>query len=192
MKQTYKRKPPFILISSALLIIAFTTISLANYYVANRSLNQHIETNTLPLTSDNIYSEVQRDLLQPILVSSLMAQDTFVHDWIDAGEKQPEQMSRYLKAIQDRYNAITAFFVSEQTANYYHSTGIIKQISSSDAADDWYFATRHSTMNSISTWTRVLLIPLPQTCSSIIRSKITKTGFWGLSASDSRQQPLRG
>lgn len=142
MKQTYKRKPPFILISSCLLIIAFTAISLISYYVANRSLNQHIKTNTLPLTSDNIYSEVQRDLLQPILVSSLMAQDTFVHNWIDTGEQQPEQMYRYLKSIQDRYNAITTFFVSEQTSNYYHSSGIIKQISAEDPADNWYFTTR--------------------------------------------------
>ncbi len=142
MKQTYKRKPSFILISSCLLIVAFTAISLISYYVANRSLNQHIKTNTLPLTSDNIYSEVQRDLLQPILVSSLMAQDTFVHNWIDNGEQQPEQMYRYLKSIQDRYNAITTFFVSEQTSNYYHSSGIIKQVSITDSADNWYFTTR--------------------------------------------------
>lgn len=138
------RKPSFVLISGILLSVAFTAISLISYYVANQSLNQHITTNTLPLTSDTIYSEVQRDLLQPVLVSSLMAQDTFVHDWIEGGEQNPEQMPRYLKAIQERYNAFTAFFVSEYTHNYYHSTGILKQVSDSRPADRWYFDSRRT------------------------------------------------
>ncbi|MBN1005726.1 sensor domain-containing diguanylate cyclase [Amphritea pacifica] len=142
MKPITLRKPSFILISSVLLSVAFATISFISYFVANNSLNQHIKTNTLPLTSDTVYSEVQRDLLQPVLVSSLMAQDTFVHDWIENGEHYPEQMQRYLKSIQTRYNAFTAFFVSEQTTNYYHSSGIIKQVSASDPADDWYFTSR--------------------------------------------------
>ncbi|WP_372598384.1 diguanylate cyclase [Amphritea sp.] len=136
------RKPSFILISSLLLIAAFSAISLISYYVANSSLNQHIKTNTLPLTSDTIYSEVQRDLLQPVLVSSLMAHDTFVHDWIEDGELHSGQMQRYLTSIQTRYNAFTAFFVSEKTAVYYHSSGIIKQVSESDPADKWYFTSR--------------------------------------------------
>ncbi|RTE64792.1 GGDEF domain-containing protein [Amphritea opalescens] len=136
------RKPSFVLISGLLLSLAFTAISLISYYVANQSLNQHITTNTLPLTSDTIYSEVQRDLLQPVLVSSLMAQDTFVHDWIEEGEQNPEQMQRYLKAIQQRYDAFTAFFVSEYTHKYYHSTGILKQVSDTLPADRWYFHSR--------------------------------------------------
>ncbi|UTW04386.1 GGDEF domain-containing protein [Amphritea atlantica] len=144
MSQIKLRKPSFILISSLLLVAAFSAISLISYYVANSSLNQHIKTNTLPLTSDTIYSEVQRDLLQPVLVSSLMAQDTFVHDWIEGGELSPGQMQRYLTSIQTRYNAFTAFFVSEQTTNYYHSSGIIKQVSESDPADQWYFTSRQT------------------------------------------------
>ncbi|WP_299205527.1 sensor domain-containing diguanylate cyclase [uncultured Amphritea sp.] len=136
------RKPSFIIISSLLLAAAFTAISLTSYYVANSSLNQHIKTNTLPLTSDTVYSEVQRDLLQPVLVSSLMAHDTFVHDWIEAGELDPGQMQRYLKAIKERYQAFTAFFVSEQTTNYYHTSGILKQVSVTDPADNWYYSSR--------------------------------------------------
>ncbi|WP_417228494.1 diguanylate cyclase [Amphritea sp.] len=138
------RKPSFILISGLLLTIAFTAISLISYYVANQSLNQHIQTNTLPLTSDTIYSEVQRDLLQPVLVSSLMAQDTFVHDWIEKGEHNPASMQRYLTSIQQRYNAFTAFFVSEYTQNYYHISGIIKQVSNTEPADRWYYTSRQT------------------------------------------------
>lgn len=133
------RKGTFIASTSLLLLVGFSAISLISYFVANNTLNQHIRTNTLPITSDNIYSEVQRDLLQPILVSSLMAQDTFVHDWIISGEDNPESITRYLKNIQQRYQAITAFFISDSSLNYYHSSGILKQIDPSNAQDDWYF-----------------------------------------------------
>lgn len=133
------RKPPFIAIASLLLLLGFSATSLVSYVVANNSLNQHIRTNTLPLTSDNIYSEIQRDLLQPILVSSLMAQDTFVQDWVLSGEQDERQIIRYLKSIQERYQTETAFFVSESSRNYYHPSGIIKQINADNPLDSWYF-----------------------------------------------------
>lgn len=143
MNLTRLRKHSSILISGLLLTFAFSAISLISFYVANQTLKQHIKSNTLPLTSDTIYSEVQRDLLQPVLISSLMAQDTFVHDWIENGEQHAEPMQRYLKSIQQRYKAFTAFFTSEYTRNYYHSTGILKQVSESDPADHWYFSSRN-------------------------------------------------
>jgi len=133
------RKTSFIAMVSLLLLVGFSAISFVSYYVANESLNQHVRTNTLPLTSDNIYSEIQRDLLQPILVSSLMARDTFVHDWVAAGEENSEAIVRYLKNIQESYNTVTAFFVSEKTHNYYHSTGILKRVEKDSETDAWYF-----------------------------------------------------
>jgi len=96
----------------------------------------------LPLTSDNIYSEIQRDLLQPLLISSLMANDTFLINWAETGEQDPQQLSDYLAQIQRKYNTITAFFVSEKTRNYYHPKGIIKQVDETDPADSWFFKTR--------------------------------------------------
>ena len=44
--------------------------------------------------SDTLYSEIQQDLLKPIFVSSLMAHDTFLRDWVLDGEKDPQQMVR--------------------------------------------------------------------------------------------------
>jgi len=133
------RKSPFIILISLLLVAGFTATTVVSYLLANQSLNQHIRTNTLPLTSDNIYSEIQRDLLQPILVSSLMAQDTFVRSWAVAGEQDVEQITLYLDSIQKRYQTVTAFFISDKTHNYYHPTGILRKVSSSDPKDDWYF-----------------------------------------------------
>ncbi len=133
------RKKYFILLLSGLLIVGFLFTSIVSYFVAQRSLTEQIAGNTLPLTSDNIYSEIQQDLLRPIFISSLMAHDTFVRDWVLNGEQNPDQMTRYLREIQKRYATVTSFFVSDKTYHYYHSSGILKTVSPDDAQDRWYF-----------------------------------------------------
>ncbi|MCT7944290.1 sensor domain-containing diguanylate cyclase [Shewanella septentrionalis] len=135
-------KNKFIWLLSVLLLVAFLVTSGISYKVAHDSLSQQIESNTLPLTSDNIYSEIQQDLLRPIFISSLMAQDTFVRDWTLSHEQEPEKLIRYLKEIQEKYDTVTSFFVSEKSRNYYHSTGILKQIQDVEPDDAWYFRVR--------------------------------------------------
>ena len=137
-----RRKLYFVIALVALLVIGFLATSLTSYYVATESLAQQISEQTLPLTSDNIYSEIQRDLLRPILISSLMASDTFLRDWVMDGEREVARIEAYLEEIQERYATITAFFVSDYTLNYYHPTGVIKQVDDSDPEDAWYFRVR--------------------------------------------------
>src|SRR5690606_3055679 len=120
----------------------FLATSVSSYYIATDTLSRQISEQTLPLTSDNVYSEIQRDLLRPILISSLMSTDTFLRDWALDGESDPQRVQSYLAAIQQRYNTITAYFISDATLNYYHTTGIIKQMSETDPLDDWYFRAR--------------------------------------------------
>lgn len=137
-----RKKLYFGLVLTVLLVAGFLATSLIGYFVAHDSLTDRISEESLPLTSDNIYSEIQRDLLQPILISSVMAHDTFVRDWALAGEKNPERIIQYLDAIQDKYETITAFFVSEKTRRYYHPTGVLKTLSRDDPGDAWYFRVR--------------------------------------------------
>ncbi len=131
---------------SLLLLAGFASTLLTSYFVAYKSLGEEISQNTLPLTSDNIYSEIQKDLVLSIHISSLMAHDTFVRDWIIAGEQNPERIIRYLQQIQEKYETITAFFVSQESKNYYHPDGILKKVSKDDPDDKWYF--RASRMQS--------------------------------------------
>jgi hypothetical protein len=135
-------KKRFIWILSVLLITAFIFTSGISYKVAHDSLSEQISENTLPLTSDNIYSEIQQDLLQPIFISSLMAQDTFVRDWTINDEQDPKLLIRYLKEIQNKYDTVTSFFISDKSRNYYHSTGVLKKVEETDPIDAWYFRVR--------------------------------------------------
>ncbi|KEA63161.1 GGDEF domain protein [Marinobacterium lacunae] len=133
------KKYQILIILSLLLFAGFITTSLISYYTARDSLEREIEESTLPLTGDNIYSEIQRDLLRPIFISSLMSHDTFVRDWALAGEQDPAAITRYLKEIQARYETETSFFVSDKTHRYYHPTGTLKEVSKNDPQDAWYF-----------------------------------------------------
>ena len=130
-------------ILTVLLLFGFVTTSLVSYYVAHDSISRQIAETTLPLTSDNIYSEIQRDLLRPVFISSLMAQDTFVRDWVLGGEMDENAIIRYLKEIQTQYGAVTAFFVSEKTRKYYHPSGVLKRVSETDPQDKWYYRVRN-------------------------------------------------
>ncbi|MCG8508608.1 MAG: diguanylate cyclase, partial [Rhodospirillales bacterium] len=126
------KKIRFVAILTILLATGFILTSLVSYFVARDSLTTQIEENTLPLTSDNIYSEIQRDLLRPIFISSLMAHDTFVRDWALAGEIDEDRIIRYLAEIQKRYGTVTSFFVSERSRKYYHSSGVLKTVTQED------------------------------------------------------------
>ncbi|KJS07271.1 MAG: diguanylate cyclase [Gammaproteobacteria bacterium BRH_c0] len=139
----FDRKKRFVVILAVLLGVGFLATTLISYYVARDSLARHISDEMLPLTSDNIYSEIQRDLLRPILISSLMANDTFVRDWALNGEQDSELISNYLGEIQKKYGTITAFYISDKTLNYYHPDGIIKVLDSDDPEDGWYFPLRN-------------------------------------------------
>lgn len=141
------QKKRFIGTLVVLLAVGFLATSFVSYYVAHSSLSDQIAENTLPLTSDNIYSEIQQDLLQPIFISSLMAQDTFVRDWTLSGEEDPKQIIRYLKEIQNQYDTVTAFFVSEKSRTYYHPSGSMRQISKDVPNDAWYFRVRKMKQN---------------------------------------------
>ena len=111
----HKRKNRLILGLSLLLVAGFLLTSLASYFVSLASLRKQIVSHELPLTRDSVYSEVQRDLLRPVFLASLMAHDTFLRDWVTKGEKSPEEVTRYLKEIQEEYGAFTSFFVSDRT-----------------------------------------------------------------------------
>jgi len=131
---------------TALLVIGFLATSLASYFVSRQSLRDAVVETELPLTSDNIYSEIQKDLIQPIVISSVMATDTFLRDWVLAGETDPERMTQYLREIKERYGAFTSFFISERTRIYYHADGILKRIDEKEPRDEWYFRVRDMTL----------------------------------------------
>lgn len=136
------RKITFVATVSLLLTAGFFFTTFMSFFTAREALRSEIRDTELPLTSDNIYSEIQRDLIHPVVISSLMATDTFVRDWVISGEKDQSQLIRYLKEVKEKYGAYTSFFVSEKTRIYYHADGILKTVAEEEPRDRWYFRVR--------------------------------------------------
>ena len=131
-----------VVVIGAILIVGFGVSSLISYRVSKDALREALIGHELPLTSDNIYSEIQRDLLRPVFVAKMMADDTFVRDWLLEGEGDPDKMIRYLNEIRNQYGLFTSFLVSENTRRYYHFSGVSQIVSEEDPKDAWYFRVR--------------------------------------------------
>ncbi len=127
---------------SLLLVAGFLTTSIASYIVSRDTIRQRVVEQALPLTSDNIYSEIQKDILRPVFISSLMASDTFLRDWMINGEKDTDQIARYLKQVKEKYNTISSFLVSEGTRRYYYADGLLKTVAEKEPRDAWYYRVR--------------------------------------------------
>lgn len=122
-----------------LLAAGFFATTLSSYYVSRQAILNAIAIQELPLTATNIYSEIQKDLVRPVLISSTMAHDTFLRDWVLGGERDVGAMTRYLREIKKRYGAFSSFFVSGRSATYYTGEGVLKQVSPKAQRDVWYY-----------------------------------------------------
>lgn len=127
---------------SILLLIGFLITNLTGYFASTLRYRASMADTILPLTGDTIYSEIQKDLIHPIFISSMMANDTFLRDWVINDERDAEPITRYLSEIKKKYGTITSFFVSEKSGRYYYPEGILKTVKRDDPADNWYFRVR--------------------------------------------------
>ena len=132
------KKNSLIYLLSAILIIGFLATSLISFFVSKSAIRSALIESELPLTSDKIYSEIQKDLVQPVYISKMMATDRFLRDWVMAGEHDETRVINYLHDIQVNNNAFVSYFVSEATHKYYYSDGKTRVVSEADPQDAWY------------------------------------------------------
>ena len=110
MNSKYK----IVILISLLLITLSISITFINYFVSLNSTEKHLKTQSLPLSLDNIYTEIQKHIIEPYLVSSMMANDTFVQDWILNDEVNNHKIKEYLDAVKNKYAMFATFMVSER------------------------------------------------------------------------------
>ncbi len=122
---------------TCILVSSFLLLSIINYKATKENVRAEL-LSALPLTGETIYSEIHGALMRPMFISSLMAHDTFLVDWVTSGEKDLGKITRFLKEIKEKYGFFTSFFVSEITGNYYYYNGILKRLSKDDPHDVWY------------------------------------------------------
>lgn len=139
MNSKYK----IVVLISLLLMTLSISITFINYFVSLNNTEKHLKSQSLPLSLDNIYTEIQKHIIEPYLVSSMMANDTFVQDWIVNDEDNNHKIKEYLDAVKNKYGMFTTFLVSEKTGNYYTQDGLVEKIDKENPNNSWYFKFKH-------------------------------------------------
>lgn len=138
----FRERGRLLALVTLVLVAGFVTTSLASYWVSRQEIHRSIVNNALPLTGDTIYSEIQKDMLRPVFISAQMAHDTFLRDWIIAGEQDTSRIERYLAEVRLRNQTVTSFLISEHSRHYYHHQGLLKTVAETDPRDAWFFRAR--------------------------------------------------
>jgi diguanylate cyclase (GGDEF)-like protein len=133
-----------VFIITALLFTLSTSLTVVNYFISIESTQSQLKNSSLPLTVDNIYTEIQKQIIEPNLISSMMAHDTFMKDWLVHEEENTDKIIRYLDTIQNKYKMSTTFFVSEKTKNYYTAKGFIEKVKPENPNNAWYFSFKNN------------------------------------------------
>jgi diguanylate cyclase (GGDEF)-like protein len=127
---------------AAIILAGFGGSSLLGFLAARDAIRASIEGEALPAAAESVYAQLRTDLVEPVFVSSMMGNDSFLQDWAARGESDTPSVTRYLKQIASRYGAITAFFVSDRTGRYYFDGGELKTVSPKEPRDAWYYRVR--------------------------------------------------
>ena len=129
-----------IVILSALLVVAFASISVVTYFVSANRYEETIRNEVLPMLSGSALTAIQQELMRRVEVAVVMARNAFVRDWAAAGEQDLEPIVKYLREIKESFGFSTAFFISDRTGKYYNHAGLLKTLSQEDPHDVWYYA----------------------------------------------------
>jgi len=127
-----------ILITFFLLVLSIGS-SVSYYLISLNSTEKQLKTQSLPLSLDNIYTDIQKHIIEPYLVSSMMANDTFMHDWIKNEEDNSQKIQKYLESIKTKYGMLVTFLVSQKSQNYYTQDGLIEKVLRTNPTNAWYF-----------------------------------------------------
>ena len=122
-----------------ILVGGFLTTSVAAFMSSRDAIEHSISQQALPLTGDIIYSGLQKDILYPVFISSMMSQDPQVGGWMASSGTSEQAIIAYLNHIKGKYGTVASFMAVEGSRRLYHTYGEPDQLVEGRAADAWYF-----------------------------------------------------
>ncbi|ABM03656.1 diguanylate cyclase [Psychromonas ingrahamii 37] len=135
-----KSKYHIVITVTFLLVTLSVILSTVNYWVSLNSTEVQLRERSLPLTVDNISMEIQKKIIGPHIISSMMANDTFLQDWLINNEGDVDKISKYLEMIKNKNKLLVTFLVSGKTKNYYTAEGLLEQVVEDNPNNAWYFS----------------------------------------------------
>ena len=133
-----KRLLFFVLIAALVIPVTITT----GFFAASTLtfLSNKVEETTLPTSLREVRNGVELDIQKTLLPSKSLAKNEYIKSWINAGEPSSEltALTSHLNTLKSEYGAISAYFVSSKSKNYYTQDGVVRQVNSS--SDPWFDA----------------------------------------------------
>ncbi|WP_269533004.1 methyl-accepting chemotaxis protein [Chitinimonas sp. BJYL2] len=132
-----------ILVSVALILLAsLLTVGLVSARLFKTALTERLEQYELVRTVEAIRNELDKSVSVPLSQAQQLAANTFVLDWMAAGEPAEgvPLWQRYAKRLKEQSGAAMVSWTSETTRNYYNDEkGVARQVDP-DGADGWFKA----------------------------------------------------
>lgn len=122
-----------------ILVGGFLTTSMAAYLASRDAIEHSISEQALPLTGDILYAGLQKDILHPILISSMMAQDPLVRAWLADPGASDADIGAYLNNIKSKYSTVSSFMGSDRNRKLYQTYGSPIPLVEGAAIDAWFF-----------------------------------------------------
>ncbi len=89
----------------------------------------------LPASLGEVSNEINLKLETPILASKMMT----LSPLMKKNSLSEEDLRAYLDSVKNEFNAISAYYVSNEASTYYTHNGALKTISTNEQSDQWFY-----------------------------------------------------
>lgn len=89
----------------------------------------------LPASLGEVSNEINLKLETPILASKMMTLSPLMQQTT----LSEEELRTYLQSVKNEFNAISAYYVSNEASTYYTHNGVLKTISANEQNDQWFY-----------------------------------------------------
>ncbi|MGS0941958.1 methyl-accepting chemotaxis protein [Pseudomonas luteola] len=130
-----------ILSMGAALVISSLVVIGIYAYALNRLTDRYLLQEAMPTSVKAIRNDLERVLTIPLTTASNMANNTFIADWLSAGEavEQQPQFVHYLSNLQQHYNALVSFIISKDSGHYFTNKGLDITLKPGEANSKWFY-----------------------------------------------------
>jgi methyl-accepting chemotaxis protein len=109
--------------------------------VVNRLTERFLVEEALPARVMAIRNDLERVLTAPITANAGIAGNSFIQDWLAAGEDegQRDAVARYLEGVRQQQNAMTTSIAVLDSGNYFTDDGLARVINRDQPENQWFY-----------------------------------------------------
>lgn len=136
---------------AGILIGAILVTSLISAHLFRAALTERLEQYELVRTVEAIRNNLDKSVSTPMAQTVMMANNTFLLDWMGAGEPASgiAAWQTYAKKIKEATGAAMVSWISEHTLNYYDDAKGLSRKVDPNGADPWFKAFMQGGKNQI-------------------------------------------